>query len=239
VNATLSADCQNLFLSFALSGDAADIFDRALKRLILSGTDDGSENTAFLRAQLAALEEQCLALKCRLKRLELSAAQTSMSISSPELSAASPSAQKVGLFRKLFSGRVDVFPVRWENSGTGRSDYAPACRNEWVRGVCEKPQVKYGECPNQAFIPVSDDSIASHLRGKAAAWRGDAPFVCGVYPLLADDTCRFLAVDFDGEEWAADALAFFETCRVEGGRQGIGRSVTFWSRWQGIAQSQA
>lgn len=40
------------------------------------------------------------------------------------------------------------------------------------------------------------------------------PFVCGVYPLLGDDTCWFLAADFDGEEWAADALAFYETCRV-------------------------
>lgn len=178
----------------------------------------------LLQAQLAALEEQCLALKRRIKQLEPSAARSSMPISSAEVTAASPSALKVGLFRKLFSGRVDVFPVRWENSGTGRSGYAPACRNEWVRGVREKPQVKCGECPNQAFIPVSDDIITSHLRGKDAARRGDASFVCGVYPLLADDTCWFLAADFDGEEWAADALAFFETCQLKGVPAAIERS---------------
>ncbi len=138
---------------------------------------------------------------------------------------------------------MDVVPVRWENSGTGRSGYAPACRNEWVRGVCEKPQVKCGECPNQAFIPVSDDVISSHLRGKAAARRGDAPFVCGVYPLLADDTCWFLAVDFDGEEWAADALAFFETCRVNGvpaaierSRSGEGGHVWIFFSWPVLAR---
>ncbi len=34
--------------------------------------------------------------------------------------------------------------------------YAPACANEWVSGVCEKPRVKCGECPNQAFLPVED-----------------------------------------------------------------------------------
>ena len=128
----------------------------------------------LLQARLAALEEQCLALKRRIKQMEPSAARSSMPISSVEVTAASPSALKVGLFRKLFSGRVDVFPVRWENSGTGRSGYAPACRNEWVRGVCDKPQVKCGECPNQAFIPVSDDIITPHLRGKDAARRDDA-----------------------------------------------------------------
>jgi hypothetical protein len=31
--------------------------------------------------------------------------------------------------------------------------------------VCGKPQVKCGDCPNQAFIAVSDNQIASHLRG--------------------------------------------------------------------------
>ena|ERR1019366_6872713 len=50
------------------------------------------------------------------------------------------------------------FPVRWENRNTGKSGYAPACANEWVRGVCGKPQVKCGECPNQAFIALSDNA---------------------------------------------------------------------------------
>ena len=195
-----------------------------MDRPILRGMEKGPENIAILRAQLAALEEQCLALKRRIERLEPPVARSPASMSPAEVTAASPSASKVSLFRKLFAGRTDVFPVRWENSSTGRSGYAPACRNEWVRGVCDKPQVKCGECPNQAFIPVSDDIIASHLRGKDWARRGDAPYVCGVYPLLADDTCWFLAADFDGEEWAADALAFFATCRAKGIPAAIERS---------------
>ncbi len=36
----------------------------------------------------------------------------------------------------------------------------------------------------------------------------------GVYPLLQDDTCWFLAADFDGESWADDARAYLETCRA-------------------------
>ncbi len=55
--------------------------------------------------------------------------------------------------------------------------------------------------------------IENHLRGEARSGGRTAPFVAGVYPLLADETCWFLAVDFDGESWSTDALAFMETCR--------------------------
>ncbi|MBU6457238.1 MAG: hypothetical protein KGK01_17880 [Bradyrhizobium sp.] len=48
--------------------------------------------------------------------------------------------KKIALFRRLFRGRSDVFPIHWENRTTGRSGYAPACTNEWQRGICEKPK---------------------------------------------------------------------------------------------------
>ena len=96
---------------------------------------------------------------------------------------------KVDLFRSLFRGRSDVFPLRWENPKTGKSGYAPACSNEWKRGLCEKPRIKCSACPNQAFIPVTDRVIAQHLRGQGP---GGASFVAGVYPILSDDTCWFL-----------------------------------------------
>jgi hypothetical protein len=53
-------------------------------------------------------------------------------------------AEKVALFRRLFRGRTDVYPVRWESKASGKSDYAPACANEWLAGVCEKPRIKCG-----------------------------------------------------------------------------------------------
>ena len=108
-------------------------------------------------------------------------------------------AGKVALFRTLFRGREDVFPVLWTNRRTGRTGYAPAGGNEWIRGVCEKPRVRCGECPNQAFLPVRDRAILDHLRGR---------HVAGVYPMLPDETCRFLAVDFDKGGWRRDVAAF-------------------------------
>ena len=122
-------------------------------------------------------------------------------------------AEKVALFRSLFRGREDVFPKRWSNARSGRSGYAPACANEWTPRICDKPRIKCRECPNQAFIPVTAEVIARHLRGRGADGRD---FTIGVYPMLADETCRFLAIDFDKKTWHRDAAVFLETCRALG-----------------------
>lgn len=115
--------------------------------------------------------------------------------------------EKVALFRRLFRGRIDVYPIRWESKTTGKSGYAPACGNEWLAGVCEKPRIKCGECNNRLLIPLSDTVIYEHLAGKRTV---------GVYPLLADDTCHFLAADFDAAEWREDAKAFYQSCHELG-----------------------
>jgi superfamily II DNA or RNA helicase len=111
--------------------------------------------------------------------------------------------EKVALFRRLFRGRTDVYPVRWESKTTGKSGYAPACANEWRAGVCEKPRIKCGDCSNRLLIPLSDAVIYNHLAGEHTV---------GVYPLMEDDSCYFLAVDFDEAEWRDDARSFMQSC---------------------------
>jgi len=122
----------------------------------------------------------------------------------------SPVAAKIGLFRSLFRGREDVYARRFENRRTGRHGYAPACANEWIRGVCEKPRVKCADCVSRRFLPLTDDVISGHLSG---ADGGGDPLVAGVYPLLPDETCWFLAIDFDKSGWREDAAACLDTCR--------------------------
>ena len=115
--------------------------------------------------------------------------------------------EKIALFRRLFRGRTDVYPIRWESKTSGKTGYAPACANEWLAGVCEKPRIKCSDCTNRQFIPLSDAILYGHLVGKRTI---------GIYPLLTDDTCHFLAVDFDEAEWKEDALAFVQSCRELG-----------------------
>jgi superfamily II DNA or RNA helicase len=51
-----------------------------------------------------------------------------------------------------------------------------------------------------------------------------APFVMGIYPLLQNETCHLLALDFDKQSWQEDVKAFFETCEAEGIPAGVERS---------------
>jgi hypothetical protein len=113
---------------------------------------------------------------------------------------------KIVLFRRLFRGREDVYPQRWE-SAKGTSGYSPACGNEWKSGICHKPRVKCGDCNQRQFLPVADQVIYDHLAGKQTI---------GVYPLLIDDCCYFLAADFDEADWREDAQAFMQSCRELG-----------------------
>ncbi|MGL6161959.1 TOTE conflict system archaeo-eukaryotic primase domain-containing protein [Microbulbifer sp.] len=111
--------------------------------------------------------------------------------------------EKIALFRRLFRGRTDVYPLRWE-SAKGKSGYSPACGNEWKPGICHKPKIKCGDCSQRLLLPVTDQVIYDHLAGKQTV---------GIYPLLADESCYFLAADFDKADWREDARAFMQSCQ--------------------------
>ncbi len=113
---------------------------------------------------------------------------------------------KIALFRRLFRGREDVYPQRWEST-KGASGYSPVCGNEWKSGICNKPHIKCGDCHQRKLMPVTDQVIYDHLAGKRTI---------GVYPLLTDDSCFFLAADFDEAGWRDDATSFMQSCRELG-----------------------
>ena len=125
-------------------------------------------------------------------------------------------ADKVKIFRSLFRGRTDVFPTRFVSKKTGKPGYAPACSNKWEPGLCLlKSGGRCSDCANQAFVAVGDQVILDHLQGR---------HMMGVYPLLEDDTCWFLAADFDKTSWEDDVAALAETCRSVGVPVAIERS---------------
>lgn len=188
--------------------------------------DDIEQEIVRIRRRLTDLDVERVGLETALAELErLLTDVGEVGRSSPfegaSVTNSSSVSEKVAFFSRLFAGRPDVFPARWENRKTGRAGYSPACFNEWEKGICGKPKVKCGECPHQAFIPLSDEIIEKHLRGGDAR-SGD--FVAGVYPLLQDETCWFLAADFDQEAWAEDARALLKTCQSRGISAALERS---------------
>lgn len=128
----------------------------------------------------------------------------------PPIDRLSPPETKIALFRSLFRGREDVYARRFESLRTGKAGYSPACANEWMPSVCDKPRIKCSACPHQRFLPVTDDVVRCHLSGCDETGRD---FVMGVYPLLRDETCFFLAIDLDKQNWRDDARPVLDTCR--------------------------
>jgi superfamily II DNA or RNA helicase len=119
----------------------------------------------------------------------------------------STNVEKARLFIDLFRAREDIFPRRWENQKTGKSGYAPACGNEWAKPLCQKPKIKCSDCTNQKFLHLNQQAVESHLRGAATI---------GTYAIRVDDSCVFLACDFDESTWQSDVFTFRDTGRALG-----------------------
>ncbi len=141
-----------------------------------------AENTRLTARMPAAVPVRDKAVQ--MTRIESSPAVRNMGspILSPE--------HKVQFFRRLFRGRTDVYPLRWESRNSGKSGYAPACANEWRTGICDKPRIRCADCGHRLLLPLDDQVIYGHLAGERTV---------GLYPLMPHSTCYLLAVDFDEE----------------------------------------
>ena len=60
------------------------------------------------------------------------------------------------------------------------------------------------DCSHAEYCSYDENAIETHLSGH---------HVLGIYPLLQDETCRFLAIDFDEENWRSDVQMVSTACR--------------------------
>jgi hypothetical protein len=160
---------------------------------------------AELRREIAAIEAQKSEKEQELRQLQeepeslldfISRANRPSAVLRPE--------EKIALFLKLFGARRDVYPKFWENPNLGKKGYSPAYANDRDTGVAGK-----------RFLPLDEHVIEEHLRGHQAI---------GVYALRKDDSCIFLAADFDGDGWKDNVLAYKEAAQKSGVTTAIERS---------------
>lgn len=115
----------------------------------------------------------------------------------------------VKIFMNYFKGRNDVYPyLSIDKTNPNIKYYIPACANEWKNGVCNKTMGKKCKiCQYRENKPISKDTIYKHMYGNQPI---------GIYPLLENDTCFFLSLDFDDKDSKkdikSDVLAFASIC---------------------------
>jgi superfamily II DNA or RNA helicase len=180
-------------------------------RLHVNESDPKLVDLQSVAAEMQRLRGENIRLRCLLQEygLQIPAVQSTTGI--PVTTNALPSAhipvlkaeQRIALFRSLFHGREDVYAVRWENAD-GRYGYMPKADRDWKAYLRAKDQDrKKVDRQTRKFRPFTDEVVRGHLVGD---------HTLGIYPLLQDETCWFLAVDFDKKTWQKDAAAFLTVC---------------------------
>ena len=117
--------------------------------------------------------------------------------------------EKVKMFMNYFKGRDDVYPyLSVDKNNPNVKYYIPACANEWKNGICNKTMgKKCRNCKYRENKPLSKDIIYKHMYENNPI---------GIYPLLENDTCYFLSLDFDNKntnnDIKSDVLAFANIC---------------------------
>ncbi|WP_063047349.1 DEAD/DEAH box helicase [Nocardia pseudovaccinii] len=104
---------------------------------------------------------------------------------------------KVRFYLDLFRCRPDIYAIRWENRQDGRSGWMPAIQGRWRTGMSRS---------EASYLPLTGEVVAAHLRGAHHI---------GLYPLGDDDTCWWVAADFDKDTAMLDALAYLKAARTK------------------------
>jgi len=197
-------------------------------RLLLDENSRLKEENNRLRARLG-LPQNHLSIKHITEihaQTDLFNKEPNVEISPVVVTSTSDSILKIKLFMSLFKGREDVFATRWENKKKGISGYTPVCNNRWRTGVCGMPKTSCAKCANKSYAVLDEDVIEEHLRGN---------IVVGIYPMLPNETCCFLAIDFDEGDWKEDISVLRDVCMeiqipvaVERSRSGKGGHAWFF-----------
>ena len=148
--------------------------------------------------EIRKLQTEVETLKKKLN--QLASSESIMSLSIPE---------KINIFMSYFKGRDDVYPyLSIDKYNPDIKYYKPACANELRKGICNITMGKKCKtCQYRENIPLTKEVVYRHMYGNNPI---------GIYPLLKDDTCYFLALDFDDKNADKniknDVLAFTDVC---------------------------
>lgn len=113
---------------------------------------------------------------------------------------------KIDIYKSYFRGRPDIYAEKYFSKKNQSYGWNPACSRSFKDG-CKKGKVKNycGICPISNFIKLDESILKAYFRGEHKS-EG-----IGIYPLLLDNTCYLLAIDFDDDNWFEDMLSVYKT----------------------------
>ena len=118
------------------------------------------------------------------------------------------SEEKIKIFQSYFRGRTDIYANRYISKLTGRKGYSFACENRFNRQNCAIT-LRTGSCNKCSYrnpSALTEDTIKVHFTKR----NNQNPIA--IYPMLSDNTCYFLAFDFDDDYWFESMLSLCRIC---------------------------
>lgn len=123
--------------------------------------------------------------------------------------------EKIKLYLSIFKGRRDVYAKSFINE-SGKIQYYPSYCYGW----------KYLRPEERKCEPLTEKVIKEHLMGERHI---------GIFPILHNETCFFLAIDLDKKDWRQAVTALREVCKrkkiipnIEISRSGNGAHIWFF-----------
>ena len=110
--------------------------------------------------------------------------------------------EKIIAFLDYFHGRMDLYAERYYSKKNQKYGWSPVCDNSFAPG-CPKKSGRFNcfQCLMQSFTPLTDNILKKHFTGTNQG--------IGIYPMMPDHTCFFLAIDFDEDSWFEDMLSVY------------------------------
>lgn len=112
--------------------------------------------------------------------------------------------EKITIYQNTFKGRKDTYVyLSNDKNNPNKIYYIQSCQNEWLTGICNKTMSKQCKiCKYRKNNPLTKEVIKKHLFNNQTIT---------IYPLLEDETCFFLVINFDNEQInREDVTAFLE-----------------------------
>lgn len=121
--------------------------------------------------------------------------------------------EQILLVKSLFTGREDVFALRWEKparsaDGGSKSGYMPAYSYDpYMYRLHKQKGGTFKDYQDKVYLKLDDHQLSKHLKSEQ--------FI-GIYPLLKDNTSWFIVADFDKKDWKSKYQKAIKICKANG-----------------------
>lgn len=148
--------------------------------------------------ELTRLKKENMQLKCILKELGYIFPSEDINLTSN---------QKLKIYMNYFKGRSDIYATKYWSQKNNKYQYTFECSNKF-KAYCNINKGKrcHIDCPHCKTKSLTPETIMNHIRKPNQ--------LVGLYPLLEDNTCYLLALDFDDDLWFENMLSVYRIAKM-------------------------